>query len=186
VTTVFVVTGLPATGKTTLAKRLAVDLRAPMFFKDDFKEALMDRVGWDDRALVSLMGAGTFEILFRILEAHLIAETDCLLEANFRTESYQRFADLRSRYDARIIEVNCRARPDAILQRLVSRVEAGQRHPGHDDEPTRKLGPEGLAAYAEEHCLNLADGSLIVDTTDFEAVDYPALLGDLMRRLAEL
>jgi predicted kinase len=178
-----VVSGLPATGKTTLAKRLAGDLRIPGYHKDDFKEALMDRVGWKDRALVSLMGAGTFEVLLRILEAHLLAGTDCLLEANFRTESYGRLADLRSQYGARLIEVNCRARPDAILHRLDSRVEAGERHPGHDDETTRKLGPAGLAAYAEEHCLNLPDGCLIVDTTDFESIDYAALLGDLRRRL---
>jgi len=182
---VVIVTGLPATGKTTLARRLARDLQLPGYHKDDFKEALMDRVGWEDRALVSLMGAGSFEILFRILEAHLLAGTNCLLEANFRTESYERFIDLRGKYGARIIEVNCRARPRAILQRLVARVEAGRRHPGHDDETTRRMGASGLEAAVDEHCLNLPDGCLIVDTTAFEAIDDAALLGELRRRLAE-
>ena len=41
----FVITGRPATGKTTLARRLAVDLRLPLIHKDGLKESLYDALG---------------------------------------------------------------------------------------------------------------------------------------------
>jgi len=37
-----IVNGLPGTGKTTLAKRLAVDIQLPVFHRDGFSETLHD------------------------------------------------------------------------------------------------------------------------------------------------
>lgn len=47
---VILVNGLPATGKTTLARRIATDLRLPLLAKDAIKETLFDTLGWSDRA----------------------------------------------------------------------------------------------------------------------------------------
>jgi predicted kinase len=45
-----IVTGLPATGKTTLARELATRLRVPMLAKDAIKEPLMSAFHASDRA----------------------------------------------------------------------------------------------------------------------------------------
>ncbi|MFZ4462043.1 MAG: AAA family ATPase [Patescibacteria group bacterium] len=37
-----IITGLPCTGKTTLGRKLAEELRLPFVSKDDFKELLFD------------------------------------------------------------------------------------------------------------------------------------------------
>ncbi len=45
---VILVTGLPASGKTTVARQVARHLGLPVFGKDDFKEVLFDTLGWKD------------------------------------------------------------------------------------------------------------------------------------------
>jgi predicted kinase len=47
--TLLVVTGAPATGKSTIATRLATTLGWPLLAKDDLKEALFDVLGTGDR-----------------------------------------------------------------------------------------------------------------------------------------
>ena len=48
-TPLIIILGPPATGKTTLGRRLAADLRLPFLGRDDFKERLFDRLGCRDR-----------------------------------------------------------------------------------------------------------------------------------------
>ena len=74
--TVVVVSGLPGTGKTTLAKRLSVDLRIPAFVKDEFKEAILDHMAGYDLATSRLSGRVAFDLLFHAAEAHLSVGTD--------------------------------------------------------------------------------------------------------------
>jgi predicted kinase len=181
---VIVVTGLTATGKTSLAERLAEDLRLPTFYKDDFKEALMDRVGWTRKKVLEQLGASSFELLFRVLEANLKAGVDCMVEANFRTEALPRFFNLRAQYDATLIEVHCWAEPQALVKRIKKRIKRGKRHPGHQDSKSLELGAEGLEEASEDHCLNLPDGCLRVKAIELADEDYAALVAELRGRLA--
>ncbi len=44
-----IVTGPPAAGKTTLVRRIAQDLRIPLFEKDVFKDVLYQTLGFGDK-----------------------------------------------------------------------------------------------------------------------------------------
>ena len=51
-----VVTGIPATGKSTFARDLSSRLGLPLISKDDIKEAMADSLGGGDRELSKRCG----------------------------------------------------------------------------------------------------------------------------------
>ncbi len=59
-----IIAGPACTGKTTLGKHLAQELRLPFIHKDGIKELLFDYIGWGDRAWTRKLGRATIEILF--------------------------------------------------------------------------------------------------------------------------
>jgi hypothetical protein len=62
---VLIVTGAPASGKTTLGRQLANALGLPYFSKDLFKESLFDSLGWQDRAWSQRVGGASTAVPFR-------------------------------------------------------------------------------------------------------------------------
>jgi predicted kinase len=58
-TPIVVVCGPPASGKTTLARAIADDLRLPLLSKDAVKEVLFDALGSGDRAWSLRVGLAT-------------------------------------------------------------------------------------------------------------------------------
>ncbi len=44
-----IINGAPCTGKTTLGRKLAKQLRLPFLSKDGIKEVLFDTLGWEDK-----------------------------------------------------------------------------------------------------------------------------------------
>ncbi len=71
-TSLVLITGPPASGKTTLAVPLASLLDLPLVSKDVIKEALFDSPGHGDREWSSRLGAASFAVMFALLR-HLPA-----------------------------------------------------------------------------------------------------------------
>ena len=77
---IIVVSGTPGSGKTTLARQLAIALELPLISKDVIKEALYDTLGTGDLELSRRFGAASH----RIMSALARDTGPCLLEAFFR------------------------------------------------------------------------------------------------------
>ena len=78
------VSGAPGSGKTTLAARLATDLRLPLLTKDAIKEALLDAVAAPGRARPRELGAAAFAVLYAVVGRLLDADVGAVVEGNFR------------------------------------------------------------------------------------------------------
>jgi predicted kinase len=84
------VTGLPGTGKSRLARVLASRYRLPIVAKDAIKEPLLDVIGATDRAASRNLSDASFAVMFSLAQACLAAAgTDLILEGNFRPGEHE-------------------------------------------------------------------------------------------------
>lgn len=177
--TLLLIHGLPATGKTRLARWLARRLGWPAIYKDDIKEILFDHVGWKDRTWSSQLGGATMEVLYYVIDMQLSAAVSCVAECNFKPEiASPRIREIAARTNAHCVQVLCKA--DGLVR--LKRFQARARHPGHSDgEITDDLAD----AWRAESLAPLdVPGRLIeVDTTDLARVNYGAVLEEMQKHL---
>ncbi len=131
---VLIVTGPPASGKSTLGRELARKLGLPFLGKDVFKEILFDHLGWSDREWSRRLGAASMDLLYQSAAALLEAGQSVALEANFYanwdTPKLLKLADISG---CRFIQVVCTASKSTLAARYRRRSLSGERHPGHTE-----------------------------------------------------
>jgi predicted kinase len=166
-----IVTGMPAAGKTTLARGLAQDLELPLVAKDDIKEVLYDTLGVGDPDWSRRLGAATYALLFAFCRELLSAGQAAVAEANFFAGSHE--ADFAGLPPHCLVQIHCNAPLAVILERYAGRA----RHPGHVDRDRandlRQRFDDGAHGP-----LGLAGDLIEVDTSG--AVDIEGLLGRLL------
>ena len=125
-----VLTGLPGTGKTTLARALALRHGLALLAKDDVKEALANVLHSVDSAALS---AAAFAVLFRLAQQQLDAGMAVLLEGNFRSREHAPALHALSTLvrPPRILQLLCRVTEEQRQVRLSARGPANERHPTH-------------------------------------------------------
>lgn len=161
-----VVTGLPAAGKTTVARGIAARLRLPLVRKDAIKEALFDGLGSGDLAWSQRLGAATYEVIWALLEESLAAGSGVVAEANFvRGQDEPHLGKLPG---ARFVQVHCSAPPDVLLERYGER----KRHPGHVDGERIHALRDAIESGRHDP-LDLPGETIRLDTS--EEVDLDAL-----------
>ncbi|HEY2778650.1 MAG TPA: ATP-binding protein [Gaiellaceae bacterium] len=121
-----VVTGMPSSGKTTVAEAVSRKLSLPLIAKDEIKERLYERLGVGDVAWSGRLGAAAYDLIFQIAETMLAAGMSLIVEANFFRDQQSVFASL-SRH--RLVQIHC----DAPLHVLLDRYASRDRHAGHHD-----------------------------------------------------
>ena len=126
VETVFViVSGPPASGKSTLAPALARDLALPLVAKDTIKDALMSVLPVPDVETSRQLGRGAVAAMLAVAADSPIG---AVIESNF----YRSVAvDGLRRLPGRVVEVFCRCDQATARDRYAER--AGTRHAGHFD-----------------------------------------------------
>ena len=125
------ISGLPATGKTTLGRKLSEYLKVPFLCRDDLKESLFDSLGYDDREWSRKIGGASFNLLYQLTEAMLKIGAPVIIETFFLVQiDRERFLNLKDKYNFLPIEINCKSRHSVRIERFKERNESGNRHPG--------------------------------------------------------
>lgn len=129
-----VITGMPGSGKTTLAKKVSALLSVPLVEKDVIKELLFDNLGWNDREWSKKLGLATYGLMDYFIEEHLRSGGSLIVESNFKPEfDSLKFQRWKEAYGCNIIQIVCTASSDVLYERFVARAKDGSRHPGHVD-----------------------------------------------------
>jgi predicted kinase len=168
------VNGFPATGKTTVAKRLSQYFGVPLLSKDIFKERIFDELGWSDKEWSLKVSVAAHRMMDYVIDEELKVGHSLIVEANFKPAiDSERFRRLQDTHQALLIQILCWAQGDVLFERYWTRHHT-DRHPGHVEAATRDEQRRGLAPGKCEP-LSIQGTTIEVDTTDFDQVNYPAI-----------
>lgn len=173
---IVLVSGPPASGKTTLARPLAERMGFALLTKDDIKETVFTALEGTpgDAAFSRKAGAVALEILWA-LAPHCPA---VVLEANFRTKSddeRHKFAALLHHPCTQAVEVYCRLPREEASRRFTERARHERHHPAH---VLAEMSPERIAEYEEPFAL-----TPVIEVDSTMPVDLDALVSRLQALL---
>jgi predicted kinase len=160
-----VVTGMPSSGKTTVAEGLARRLRLPLVAKDEIKESLYESLGAEDVFSSSVLGGAAYALIFAMARTMLGSGVSLIVEANFFRGQEGEFASLP---EHRLVQLHC----DAPLAILFERYANRSRHAGHHDAEKLKELPARFESGVH-NALSLPGDVIELDTT--QSVDLSAL-----------
>ena len=175
--TFLIISGLPASGKSTVARRLAPRFGLPLLDKDDFLDALFVERGAGDadwRTSLSREADERFRIAARQLAGACLVSWWRHPGAASRSGTPTEWLSALS---APIVEVHCRCRVATALERFLAR----QRHPGHLDSVRAHSSLLMEFAALDDRPLGIGP---VVDLDTEAEVDNDALLHSIRTALA--
>jgi hypothetical protein len=157
-----IVSGPPASGKSTLAPWIAVEFGLPLVAKDTVKDALMSVLPVADVEASRQLGRAAVRAMLAVAAASPVG---AVLESNF----YRSVAvdDLRA-LPGPVVEVFCRC--DRDVAALRGRTRAGTRHAGHFDQA--RTADE---LWNDEISQPVAGGWPVVEVDTNRPVDLPGV-----------
>ena len=186
------VTGIPAAGKSTMAKFLGEQMQLPVLSKDSIKELLYDTVGFRSRSEKVRLGTAAMDIMYYAAEQLMSCRQAFILENNFEHASREGLTAIQDRHGYQAITVTLTGDRETIYRRFLERNQSPDRHRGHivndrypEEGPSTVPPPPsfedftaGIAARGMDTFT--ANGPHItVDTTDLDLIDR----ADLLKRL---
>lgn len=169
---IILITGLPASGKTTLGQKIAQKFSLPFLSKDEIKEQLFDTLGSGDREWSRKLSEASNNVLMILLAEMIRAKKSCIVESNFPAEKYEaKFNHLKKCASFQLLQIVCDADRSVLQKRLEDRASTGSRHPGHLDKILlREFTKKSTVSY--HRAMKIIGRTMIVNTTRFEDIDY--------------
>lgn len=179
--TLIIIQGAPATGKTTLRKRLEVDLKIPCLSKDDIKELLFENIDQSDREFSRLQGKASTRMLFAFAKTFLEDRQSILIENAFYADlAKSEIQKMMAETDAKCIEIFCHSDETVRKERFNARAASSDRHPGHlDTTVVQSIDPHTYSV------LSVGDIITIDTTNGISDARYTQILTTVRQHLTE-
>lgn len=127
--TVILVNGVPASGKSTVARQVSQTLHAPLLALDTVKEAFFEHLGTGDRLYNRTLGRGSYQAIFALIGAFPEGSV-AVVDAWFGFQPLEVLQGHLVRGGVtHTAEVWCHAPPQEIGRRYEARL--GERSSGH-------------------------------------------------------
>jgi len=194
---IIILAGMPATGKSTLAKKIQQVFGYPILEKDSIKEGLFDTLGFSCYAEKRALDVAANEVLLRWMDAMIKAGHSMIVDNNFDTESAEKLKRMLEQNPCKCVTVFLNGDPQVLYERYVRRDSQGLRHLGHamqthyppldGEDTTFHMTREGF----DQRFLHLGMDRLSwggkripVDATVLEYIDAEVLIGQISDALA--
>jgi len=170
-----IVTGRPASGKTTFSHILSKELKCPLLSRDEFKEGYINTLRSHHNDLDPTAAVHIYETFFQAIELLLSKNISVIAEAAFQHKLWlPKLTQLRAIADIRILI--CEVSPQLALTRFTARVSAdADREKFHGDrsELTGKTGESLITSYIAP---DIPVPTLRIDTTGNYQPDIPEIV----------
>lgn len=186
------ISGMPATGKSTLARRIGEELHFPILEKDEIKEVLFDTLGYADLKEKRRLDTIATAVLLQTAEKLLQSGVDLILVNNFESSMAPTVDEMIARCEARCITLFLNGDAEVLYQRYVERDRKKSRHQGHtfidrypplpEDDVNRSMTRQYFADRFEKEGMNqfsIRGARIDVDSTYPDRVDG----GDVIRQI---
>ena len=192
--TCILVTGIPASGKSTLSRWLGERMNLPVISKDDIKELLFDDIGFASRAEKVQLGVAAMHVMYDAARRLMRCGQSFILENNFENASRAGLDELLAENGYQALTITLTGDYRAIYDRFVQRDRSAGRHRGHvvndcypEKEPGRVIQPLAFEAFVEgiqkRGMDTFAAGEqLIVNVTDWTMVDKESVARWIVER----
>lgn len=188
------ISGMPSTGKSTIALKISQQFNLPIYSKDSFKEVLFDTLGFSSRQEKVKLGIAATKLMYKAAEENMKANKMFILENNFEYSLVNDLHDLLNKYQYKTINIRLTGDYKLIYERFSNRDLNSNRHRGHvvndcypekenakKDNPTRKtyeqfiddLNKRGF----DDHFGNYE--YIDIDVTDYSKIDYEKLFNKI-------
>ena len=187
-----IIAGMPASGKSTLARKVGKAFGFPVLEKDELKEALFDTIGFTCYAEKRRHDTAANAVLMRCTEALLKSGTSAIVVNNFRSDMQKPLQELIDRYDCSVVTLFLDGDHDVFYRRYVERDNKHLRHLGHvlqehyppregdslDYEMTREEFAEKFEKLGMAE-LELRGKRILIDATWPEKMDVEQVIREI-------
>ena len=183
------VTGIPASGKSTMAAFLAEQFGLPVISKDKIKELMYDDIGFCSREEKVKLGIASMNIMYYMAAQLMKNNQPFILENNFEKISRELLIEILERYSYTAITVTLTGNYSKIYERFAERNNSPDRHRGHvvndrypEKTPNRDVKPisyENFVSGIIDRGMDsfVANGPhIVMDTTDFNKIHIETLI----------
>ena len=172
--TLIVITGRPASGKSTLTHALARAIRCPIISRDEIKEGLMNTIKHDGESQDSDSNKHVYNTFFEAIEFLLQRRITIICEAAFQHKLWASKLETLSKI-AQVKIIYCSISPSLAQARFIQRgLDDPERSHFHEDWTTQEAGKERLTRYYTPPILDVP--TLTVDTS----VDYQPTFANIV------